>query len=441
MAQPARCVILGPGLAQDRIHLGPEAGQAQTDGKASERDDRKRKKAKKTKKARRRNGKRVDKDGFRVPPKLRTSEIDVFSAAEADEIDVGVADGEKTVLFVGDVMTWGDPMKRHIAGGDTDYPFAATAAVIRKADFAVGNLEGPVATRAALRTSIRFPYKMEPVVLQGIQAAGFDLVSTANNHVYDCSEAGVLETLQYLEKANLPQIGTGENLDAALRPHVADIAGTKIAFLGYISPESWIPDGKEAKRKGAFEDRVGRMPKRMMARSDRAGTVVVDSNIISEAVRSADKLADLVVVYLHWGVRYEQSVFHFQSEIAHAAVDAGADLVVGHHVHTWQPIELYRDRIIVYGLGNFAFDSRNPRAAEGLVARAIVSGARFDRVEIHPLATRNVDEKIDFQSKFFKGDSATDLLERLAKMSEPLGARLEIEGERGIVRAPEASHH
>ncbi|MEE9385122.1 MAG: CapA family protein [Nannocystaceae bacterium] len=366
---------------------------------------------------------------------MRTSDTKFYTAAEAAQIDLSVGEGESTILFVGDVMTWSDQMKRRISEGQPDYPFVATSSMVRSADFSVANLEGPVAVEAAIGRRWRFPYKMDPRVVGGIKRAGFDLVSTANNHLIDCGKPGIVETLEHLRRAGLPQFGAGRDLAEAARPYVAVVAGVKVAFLAYTSPETWIPDGAAARVEGSFRRRQKRMRKRMMATPSRPGTVVVDAEIVDRAVRSADKIADLVVVYPHWGIRYEQPVYEFQTEVAHAAIDAGADLVVGHHIHTWQPIERYKDRMIIYGLGNFAFDSRNRRAREGLVARVILADARFDRVELHPLFTRNVDTKVDFQAKLFKGESAKRVLERLAEASRPLGAVVHIRGDRGLVYA------
>ena len=88
--------------------------------------------------------------------------------------------------------------------------------------------------------------------------------------------------------------------------------------------------------------------------------------------------------------------------MAYAAIDAGADIVAGHHIHTWQPMEVYKGKPIFYGLGNFAFGSRNRRAKEGLLIRAVFLEKALNRVEIFPLYVKNADPKINFQTKLMK---------------------------------------
>ncbi|TPV94318.1 MAG: CapA family protein [Myxococcales bacterium FL481] len=350
-----------------------------------------------------------------------------------------LAADERVILFAGDIMPWNDRggEMRTFSEADVHYPYRGTAPLVQQADYAVGDLEAPIAVNRGKRKKfIRFPYKMPPSVLAGVSQAGFDLVSLANNHVADYGTDAMLATIEHLTAAELPFIGLGADLASAERIHLADVGGHKVAFIACVSPETYLSNLKVASEPGAFPKRLKRMQDHVEARSDRPGSVLASVESVVRLVERANELADLVVVYPHWGIRYHRPPSSRQVAIAHAAIDAGADLIVGHHIHTWQPIETYGGAIIVYGLGNFAFDSRNSRAAESLVVRAIIARGRVDRVEIHPLATHNRHEAIRYQPKFLTGASARELLSELATASRSHDTQLEIVGNKAIARAP-----
>ncbi len=150
-------------------------------------------------------------------------------------------------------------------------------------------------------------------------------------------------------------------------------------------------------------------------------------------VTEARAVADFVVVSPHWGIRYHRPVFEDQQRLAHAAIDAGADLVVGHHVHIWQPTEVYKGVPIVYGLGNFAFGSRNSRAIGGLLVRAVLVDGKLRRLELYPTFTKTRNSQVSHQTKILKGASARRVLEDLAEWSAPRGAVVRIRDGVGVI--------
>jgi poly-gamma-glutamate synthesis protein (capsule biosynthesis protein) len=117
-------------------------------------------------------------------------------------------------------------------------------------------------------------------------------------------------------------------------------------------------------------------------------------------------------------------------------VEAGADLVVGHHAHIWQPAEVHRGVPIFYGLGNFAFGSANRRADEGLLIRATVDDGRFSGVEIFPVYTKKRDPDVNYQTKILQGAAAEDAIGRLARLSADLGAEIVFDEGRGKLALP-----
>jgi poly-gamma-glutamate capsule biosynthesis protein CapA/YwtB (metallophosphatase superfamily) len=356
--------------------------------------------------------------------------VDVYRPGELSDEEFKSPPGTKTIVIVGDIMMW-DKMEEPLAKNGMNYPFEATAPILRNADLTIGNLECPIAVDAEKRQTTGFFYKVPPQTLSGLTWAGFKIMSLANNHIRDCGDAGVLETMKYLDEAGIRHFGAGRNLDEAKKFEVVDIGGLKVAFVGFMSPEVYLVDGKDTTPK-RFDDRKRRIYADLAATATRPGTVIVEkAEEVRDLVSQARGQADLVVVYAHWGVRYGRPVYDLQEQFAHTAIDAGADLVVGSHAHFWQGVEVYKNKAIVYGIGNFAFGSQNWAADEGLLVRAIVKGKKISSVELYPTFIQN--RKVAYQSKIMKDDSAKEMLGRLKDASRELGTKVKIEKEKAVV--------
>ena len=356
--------------------------------------------------------------------------VSVYKAGELSDEDFKSPAGTKTIVFAGDVMM-GDRMEEPLAKNGMNYPFEATAPILRNADLAVANLECPIAVEAEKREATGYFYKVPPQTLAGMAWAGFRIVSLANNHIRDCGDQGIFETLKYLDEAGIRHFGAGINLRQAKRFEVMDLGGLTVAFVGIMSPEVYLHDGKELNPE-IFDRRKRKIVKDLAATETRPGTVIVNkADEVRDLVRQAKGQADLVVVYAHWGIRYGRPVFDLQEEFAHAAIEAGADLVVGSHAHFWQGVEVYKNKAIVYGLGNFAFGSQNWAADEALLVRAIIKDKKIRTVELYPVYSMN--RKVNYQSKVMKGESAKDALNRLSHESAQLGTKIKIEKYKAVV--------
>lgn len=358
--------------------------------------------------------------------------VDVYEAGGVDARELAAKPGERVIAFAGDVMTW-DRAAPYIEREGSDYPFRATAALFRAADLAVANLEGPVAKKAE-RVARGWSYRVPPSALAGLKGAGFDVVSVANNHAFDCGEAGLVETMEWLRDAGIAWFGGGRDEAAAVSPHVARLGDARVAFLGFVAAETYFGVEGHGPEQAVTAAEQRRMESMFRARSGRAGVAVADPAGVAEAVRRAEQSADAVVVFIHFGVRYLREPTRFQRSLAHAAVDAGADLVVGHHAHFWQPVEVYRGVPIAYGIGNFAFGSGNSRADEALVVRAVFLGRRLAALVLHPLYIKNRDSLVAYQPKLMRGRSAQSMLDRLAAASAGFGARIAVERGQGVIR-------
>ena len=249
------------------------------------------------------------------------------------------------LVAVGDVNI--DRTQREIilSTGDYVYPFARVKHIFDAADYTIANLEtslGNVGTPEAKRYTFQSP----PEAAQSLALAGVDLVSLANNHAKDFGPEALLQGIDLLGAAGVATVGGGADDTAAHAPHVADINGLRVGFLGYVHvPVEGITH---------FDTET------WTATADTPGLAWADPARITADVAALRPEVDLVVVILHSGYEYIEEPSEPQVAAARAAVDAGADLVVGHHAHILQGIHHYHDGVIAYGLGNFVFNITGP---------------------------------------------------------------------------------
>ncbi|MDP3954309.1 MAG: AmmeMemoRadiSam system protein B [bacterium] len=242
--------------------------------------------------------------------------------------------GGATMIFTGDIMlsrSVGDLMEKQ---GDYNLPFANIADFLKNADLAFGNLENPVSSRGKKVGSI-YSFRADPRVVEGLKYAGFDILSIANNHMWDYGREAFLDTMTHLTGAGIDFTGGGLNFEEAHRPVVKNVKGTRVAFLAYTEFLQSAVAGNES-----------------------AGITNWNSEQIKKDIITAKQQSDLVVVSFHWGDEYQTNHNPKQEQFAKAAIDAGADLIIGHHPHVIQEVEQYKNGWIAYSLGNFIFDQQ-----------------------------------------------------------------------------------
>jgi len=240
-----------------------------------------------------------------------------------------------------------------------NYPFEKVAGVGQGADLVFGNLECAVTSRD-FAVSKLYRLKADPSVVPVLSAAGFDVLSLANNHTMDCGKLGLMETISSLHGAGILTVGAGVDAVEARKPAMAEVRGLKVAFLAFTD----VPDGS-----GTF-----------IARGD--------SVQIVEAVALAKQQADLVVASFHWGEEYATAPLDYQRALAHAVIDAGAALVIGHHPHVIEGVERYKRGLIAYSLGNFVFDQHEERGKRGLVLGCELNRLGVKRAVLVPIVIR-----------------------------------------------------
>ncbi|HSM55890.1 MAG TPA: CapA family protein [Candidatus Sulfomarinibacteraceae bacterium] len=252
---------------------------------------------------------------------------------------------EVQLAAVGDVMLDRD-LGTAIAAGDLAFPFAHVKSIFLESDLALANLEcalGDVGEAVDKSYTFRAP----PSAARSLAAAGFDIVSLANNHAMDYGPAALLQGIDLLRGSGIAVVGAGADARAARAPAFVTNKDLTIAFLGYAN----VPvEG----RPPYFDTRS------WTAGANSPGLAWADSESIENDVNAARARAEHVVVLLHSGYEYVPGPSPEQRAAARAAIDAGAALVIGHHAHILQGVEFYGDGVIVYGLGNFAFTITGP---------------------------------------------------------------------------------
>lgn len=259
--------------------------------------------------------------------------------------------GQITLMAAGDIL---------IDREKPDSIFRHVAETLRSADITFSNCEQMFSDKGN-PNAIHASYS-DPANIPALLDAGIDLVSLANNHTLDWGIEGLLDTMSRLEKAGLPYVGVGKNLTQARRPVILERKGTKVGFLAYGCVG---PDGYEAE-----EDKPGYAPVRSWTIYEKVDyQPATPPRIVSfpykedlaamvEDIRELKTRADVVVVSFHWGQHLMPRVIPMYCfDIGHAAVDVGADLILGTHTHILKGIEMYHGKAIFYSTSNFAIEA------------------------------------------------------------------------------------
>jgi poly-gamma-glutamate synthesis protein (capsule biosynthesis protein) len=241
---------------------------------------------------------------------------------------------------VGDIMM-DRGLGYNLTQGHLTYPFAQVSHLFHAADITVGNVESALGTGGEPAPK-SYPFRAPPEAAAALALAGFDVVSLANNHGMDYGPETLLEGIGLLNAAGVAPIGAGTNRADAHTPFITTTNGLTVAFLGYVN----VP----VEALTAFD------VKTWDATETTPGLAWGEPDVVAADVTAVRPQADLVVVVLHSGYEYIEEPSEPQAAVARAAIDAGADLVIGHHAHILQGIEYYNGGVIVYGLGNFAFE-------------------------------------------------------------------------------------
>jgi hypothetical protein len=216
-------------------------------------------------------------------------------------------------------------------------------------------------------------FRSNPGTENALKWAGFDIINLANNHTYNFEAEGLLNTLKYLNDVGIQYVGAGENAEQAYAPLYFSKNGINFALLSYEAMDI-VPADYEATEL-------------------KPGIAFMRINRMQEAVVRAKTQADIVIVAMHAGEEYVPFGNDLQSNFAHAAIDAGAELVLGDHSHVIQNAEIYKDKLILYNLGNFVMDQMwSDDTRRALIFKGEFSKKGLEKFELTPVVIEHYSQ-------------------------------------------------
>ncbi|MDK8182468.1 CapA family protein [Paenibacillus sp. UMB4589-SE434] len=269
--------------------------------------------------------------------------------------------------FIGDIINAGK-VADVVAKSGYHYPYSYVKSIFQQDDLTIANVETPITKRGVPAQHKEFVYKSSPKMASAMKEAGIDVVNLANNHVMDQGEEGLIDTFAALQGADIRYVGAGKNGIEAYQPVIVKRNGMSIAVLGFsrvIPDVSWYA-GKNKPGLAATYD-----PTKAL-----------------ESIRKAKQAADIVIVVAHWGKEKVDYPVKHQQDLAHAYIDAGADLIIGGHPHVLQGFEPYKGKWIAYSMGNFIFTrATQPKTWDTMVLEAECTKNGTCKLQMHPYYT------------------------------------------------------
>lgn len=271
----------------------------------------------------------------------------------AQEVVQELVPAPTTLMFAGDVLLARDvEFRMRQYGGD--YPYRGIVEELATADAVIGNFEATIPFEHSMTPSFVTKFSVAEEYVDDLAAAGFTHVSLANNHALDFGEEAYANARAVLEENDIVSFGRPNGMETT---YITLEDGRVVAVLGVHT--LWRPPTHTE---------------------------------IQAALAAATAESDLQIVYIHWGVEYATSHSHAQETLAQQAIDAGADMIVGHHPHVVQDVQVYKDKLIFYSLGNFVFDQYfSADVQDGLLLKLVTedSHVRLDLLPVTSRDTRN----------------------------------------------------
>src|SRR5580700_944305 len=303
-----------------------------------------------------------------------------------------------------------------------NHPLQRLAPIFHGADLVMVNCEGALSDHGRQvglnKTPERFAIAMRD--------AGIGVVNLANNHTFDAEERGFLDTLRVLSLAGIGHVGGGMDLADVRKPVIVERNGIKIGILGYTQFNN-------------FGESV-------FATDGRPGIVPMDPFLIQEDIGKLRPQVDYVMVAIHWATSRSAEVSPLNRAFAHELIDAGADVILGHHPPHPKGIEVYHGKVILYAPSNVLRGHNGPALDDGYLARFTLGPKSVEKVEVLPIIgkgqpeghTGPYDSKL-FQPALMQQADAHQLLENLRSRSAALDTTMAIDGERGVITMPQTS--
>ncbi len=300
-----------------------------------------------------------------------------------------------TLLFAGDILMddhYAVMSTYHNRGNDINQAFdQGLLEQMRNADIFMINNEFTFTSRGTPTVNKKFTFRANPGNVSMYEEMGVDIVSVANNHIYDYGEISLLDTLDTLEQAEIPYVGAGRNLQEAMTPVYYIANGMKIAFVSATQIErNSVPDTKEATQ-------------------DSAGVLrCMNPDNLLLVIEEAKKNSDYVILYIHWGTESQEAIDWLQEQQAPIYAQAGVDLIIGDHPHCLQKMDSVEGVPVIYSLGNFWFNSRTQNSC---VVKVALRAGEIESFQFIPC------RQSDCRTALLTGQEKTEVLDYMRTIS------------------------
>ena len=300
-----------------------------------------------------------------------------------------------TLLFAGDILMddhYAVMSTYHNRENDINQAFdQGLLEQMRNADIFMINNEFTFTSRGTPTVNKKFTFRANPGNVSMYEEMGVDIVSVANNHIYDYGEVSLLDTLDTLEKAEIPYVGAGRNLQEAMTPVYYIANGMKIAFVSATQIErNSVPDTKEATQ-------------------DSAGVLrCMNPHNLLLTIEEAKKNSDYVILYIHWGTESQEAIDWLQEQQAPIYAQAGVDLIIGDHPHCLQKMDSVEGVPVIYSLGNFWFNSRTQNSC---VVKVTLRAGEIESFQFIPC------RQSDCRTALLTGQEKTEVLDYMRTIS------------------------
>jgi len=271
--------------------------------------------------------------------------LDEYHKITKDRTIVGTTNkNEATISFIGDVsladnwyiMPKYDERNKKVYGILSE----DVVDIMTTSDVMVANNEFTISDRGAKMPNKYYTFRASPSRLSIYQEMGVDLVTLANNHIYDFGKDAFYDSLDALNQYNIPYIGAGKNIEEAKKPYYFIVNGYKIAFVNATRAEKYILTPEASENSGGV-------------------LRCYDPTAFIEVIKETKKNSDYVIALVHWGTEDTSKLENVQIDTSKLYIDAGADVIVGTHAHTLQGIDFYNNKAIIYNLGDFIFNNES----------------------------------------------------------------------------------
>jgi poly-gamma-glutamate synthesis protein (capsule biosynthesis protein) len=245
------------------------------------------------------------------------------------------------IVALGDICFARHPMPGYNKKGVN--VFKQVQGAFYNSEIVVGNLECVLCENTLLQADKSpdggaYHLRQHPSIVWMLKDTGINIVNLANNHTMDYGVEGLEKTINTLDENNILYFGAGKNIEKASKPLIVEKQGVSFAFLG----GNRIP------------------PSSFYASQNKPGSNPIDKDTLTQQVENLEDKVDFTIVSLHWGLEGKTYTTNLQEKLAHKLIDSGADIILGHHPHVLQKTEWYNDKLIIYSMGNFLFNTSIP---------------------------------------------------------------------------------